>query len=134
MSNPLKRRMAKAALLLAAGAAPVVTGGGQASAAELPTSDLTGLTALDSDPVDATLGGLTETANGMLEQLAGEAARTAMPILAPAVEEAATETAYTTGTLLHNLAMTMAQTGPSPDELERILPSLEDPDLHGITL
>jgi hypothetical protein len=134
MSNPLKRRMARAALLLAAGAAPVVSGGGQASAAELPTSDLSGLTALDNAAVETTLGSVTETANGMVEELAGDAARTAMPIIAPAAEELAAETAYTTGALLHSLAMTVAANSPSPYELEQILPSLDDPDLNGITL
>ncbi|MGA5700842.1 ATP-binding protein [Peterkaempfera bronchialis] len=50
MSLPLTRRIAQAALLVAAGAAPVVATAGTASAAELPrTADLGGLTQLDSD-------------------------------------------------------------------------------------
>ncbi len=51
MSLPLTRRIARAALLIAAGAAPVVGAAGSASALDhniAPTGSLGGLTALDA--------------------------------------------------------------------------------------
>ncbi|MER5180366.1 ATP-binding protein [Streptomyces sp. NPDC002896] len=55
MSLPLSRRIARAALLVAAGAAPVVGAAGSASAVDLPTAapNLGGLTALDAGSVES---------------------------------------------------------------------------------
>jgi hypothetical protein len=55
MSLPLSRRIARAALLVAAGAAPVVGAAGSASAVDLPTAapSLSGLTALDAGAVES---------------------------------------------------------------------------------
>ena len=56
MSFPLTRRIAQAALIVAAGAVPVVAAVGTASAAELPqTADLGGLTQLDGDSLASTV-------------------------------------------------------------------------------
>ncbi|NEB56811.1 ATP-binding protein, partial [Streptomyces griseus] len=56
MSLPLTRRIARAALLIAAGAAPVVGAAGAASAADLPAApDLGKLTALDGAGLGSTV-------------------------------------------------------------------------------
>ncbi|MEU3206991.1 hypothetical protein ABZ702_24600, partial [Streptomyces cyaneofuscatus] len=69
MSLPLTRRIARTALLIAAGAAPVVGAAGAASAAELPqTPDLGGLTALDG----AGLGNTVDSAAQQGTQAAGD--------------------------------------------------------------
>ncbi|TLS41722.1 ATP-binding protein [Streptomyces montanus] len=68
MSLPLTRRIARAALLVAAGAAPVVGAAGSAGAAELPaTPDLGGVTTLDN--AGPTADGATRHVTG----LAGDA-------------------------------------------------------------
>jgi hypothetical protein len=131
--------MARAALVLAAGAAPVVGGGGQANAASPPpasdlTSDLGGLTALDSEGVDATLDDTVKDANGLVEQLGGEAVRALMPIVGPAVNEAAQDVAHTSATLLGGLQRNLAERYVTADQLTEGLPSMEDPDLHGLSI
>ncbi|MBA2944350.1 ATP-binding protein [Streptomyces himalayensis] len=63
MSLPLTRRIARAALLVAAGAAPVVGAAGSASAAQLPVDapKLGGLTALDGGTVESAVPGAKST-------------------------------------------------------------------------
>ncbi|MBL1066282.1 ATP-binding protein [Streptomyces sp. 7-21] len=136
MSNPLKRRMAKAALVVAAGAAPVFAAGGQASALSLPeaTPDLDSLTQLDEAVVEHTLDNASRAATDLGNGLGGEVVKQTAPIVAPALERTATETAYTTGTLLHGAATRLAENGLSPDEIAAIFPTLDNPDLHGLTL
>ncbi|MER5826514.1 ATP-binding protein, partial [Streptomyces mirabilis] len=75
MSLPLTRRIARAALLIAAGAAPVVGAAGSASAAaELPaTPDLGGLTALDGAHVGNTVDGATQNVTGLAGATGGNA-------------------------------------------------------------
>ncbi|MFJ9825876.1 ATP-binding protein [Streptomyces sp. NPDC101160] len=66
MSLPLTRRIAQAALLVAAGAAPVVAAAGSACAADqslAPTGALTGLTSLDKAGAEGALGTATGVAN-----------------------------------------------------------------------
>jgi hypothetical protein len=62
MSLPLTRRIARAALLIAAGAAPVVGAAGSASAVDLPQTPLDGLTALDVDSLSGTVDGASQKA------------------------------------------------------------------------
>ncbi|MEU0065704.1 ATP-binding protein, partial [Streptomyces albidoflavus] len=65
MSLPLSRRIARAALLVAAAAAPVAGAAGAANAAELPVgSNLSGLTALDGEGLGNTLDGAAQGATG----------------------------------------------------------------------
>ncbi|WP_328536877.1 ATP-binding protein [Streptomyces sp. NBC_00344] len=65
MSLSLTRRIARAALLIAAGAAPVVGAAGAAGAATLPaTPNLGGMTALDSAGLGA-VGGTAHQATGL---------------------------------------------------------------------
>ncbi|MEE1771322.1 ATP-binding protein [Streptomyces sp. JV185] len=69
MSLPLTRRIARAALLIAAGAAPVVGAAGAAGAAELPqTPELGGLTNVDG----AGLGKTVDSASQQGTKAAGE--------------------------------------------------------------
>ncbi|MCX2183581.1 ATP-binding protein [Streptomyces sp. SKN60] len=72
MSLPLTRRIARAALIVAAGAAPVVAAAGTASAAEpslAPAGALTGLTSLDKAGAEGALGTATETATGVANKV-----------------------------------------------------------------
>jgi hypothetical protein len=96
MSLPLTRRIAQAALLIAAGAAPVVGAAGSASAAttDLPANpDLAGLTALDNEQVGPTVDsaaqkvdsaaqlkitGIAGDAGGQVVQTGGTAVRKAV--------------------------------------------------------
>ncbi|MGP8299315.1 ATP-binding protein [Streptomyces inhibens] len=88
MSLPVTRRIARAALLVAAGAAPVVAAAGSASAVELPakTPDLGGLTApLDSQNTSKTLDHTAHDGVGLLNAAGSKAATK----LAPALVETA---------------------------------------------
>ncbi|WP_407560951.1 hypothetical protein [Streptomyces sp. 184] len=86
MSHPLKRHLARVALVVAAGAAPVVGAAGAASAVELPsTNGLNPVSALDTASLPATasqtggevLTSGTETAN-QLGDTAGPTAEKAL--------------------------------------------------------
>ncbi|NEA09339.1 ATP-binding protein, partial [Streptomyces sp. SID10692] len=80
MSLPLTRRIARAALLIAAGAAPVVGAAGAASAAELPqTTDLGGLTSLDGASVGNTLDSTARQGTEAAGQTGGRLVGTALP-------------------------------------------------------
>ncbi|MGI5260039.1 ATP-binding protein [Streptomyces angustmyceticus] len=86
MSLPVTRRIARAALLVAAGAAPVVAAAGSASAAELPAKTLGGLTApLDSQNTSRTLDHTARHGVGLLNAAGSKAATK----LAPALVETA---------------------------------------------
>ncbi|MCW2872919.1 ATP-binding protein [Actinacidiphila oryziradicis] len=81
MSLPLSRRIARAALLVGAAAAPLI-GAGAASAAALPqTTDLGGLTNLDSAGVANTLDGTTHQAG----EVGGKAVKAAVPAVGKGV-------------------------------------------------
>ncbi|EPH42162.1 ATP-binding protein [Streptomyces aurantiacus] len=93
MSLPLTRRIARAALLVAAGAAPVVGAAGSASAAELPaTSDLRGFTALDG----ANVGDTVDDTAQKVTDLAGETGSKAVKKGTPAVGQALGKSVRTT--------------------------------------
>ncbi|MET7717536.1 ATP-binding protein [Streptomyces sp. NPDC005407] len=79
MSLPLTRRIARAALLIAAGAAPVVGAAGSASAVELPQSPLGGLTALDTDSLGNTVDGAAQKATGTAGDTGAEAVKKTVP-------------------------------------------------------
>ncbi|MFZ4302048.1 ATP-binding protein [Streptomyces cinereoruber] len=90
MSLPLTRRIARAALIVAAGAAPVVGAAGSASALDhglAPTGALGGLTALDVSESGSTVDGASRSTAGVVGQ-AGEAA-------APVAQKVAGDTAGT---------------------------------------
>ncbi|MHB6909516.1 ATP-binding protein [Streptomyces sp. DB-54] len=95
MSLPVTRRIARAALLVAAGAAPVVAAAGSASAVNLPPSgsEMGGLTTLDSANTSKALDNTARTGLALVNKTGAEAAQTLAPALArtlgPVVEEAA---------------------------------------------
>ncbi|MEV7087235.1 ATP-binding protein [Streptomyces sp. NPDC093085] len=115
---PLTRRIARAALLVAAGAAPVIGAAGSASAAELPQStDLGAVTALDGATVGDTVGKGAQTATqavgatggqvvGKGVPAAGETVGKTVGTATPAVQKTAGETAGSAGTLLGETAKT----------------------------
>ncbi|MDK0522011.1 ATP-binding protein [Streptomyces sp. ML-6] len=105
MSLPLTRRIARAALLIAAGAAPVVGAAGTAGAATLPQApDLGGLTTVDGAGLgEVTDGaGLGKAVDGASRQGAetanetgGKLVGTALPVASRTVGEAGTQAAPT---------------------------------------
>ncbi|URM89758.1 ATP-binding protein [Streptomyces sp. MRC013] len=88
MSLPLTRRIARAALLAAAGAASVVGAAGSASAADLPkTADLTGgVTTLDTAQVTDTVGTVSRDGSDLAS---GKTAERAAPVAGEALDTAA---------------------------------------------
>lgn len=93
MSLPLTRRIARAALLVAAGAAPVVGAAGSASAAELPAAPaVSGITTLDG----ANLGDAVDDAAQNVTELAGHTGSKAVQKGAPAVGQALGKSVQTT--------------------------------------
>lgn len=79
MSLPLTRRIARAALIVAAGAAPVVGAAGSASAAGLPSATDHGITALDG----ANVGDAIDDASRNATELASDAGDTAVKKTVP---------------------------------------------------
>ncbi|MDQ0794162.1 ATP-binding protein [Streptomyces sp. B1I3] len=80
MSLPLTRRIARAALLIAAGAAPVVGAAGAAGAAGLPqTPALGGLTSLDGAGVTGTLDSAAKQGADVANQTGGKFVGTTLP-------------------------------------------------------
>ncbi|AKG45100.1 ATP-binding protein [Streptomyces sp. JH002] len=99
MSNPLQRRVTKAAIVLAA-AAPLVGAAGQASALGLPTNgELNGITNLDPATLGNTVEGVTKTAGGLTGEenrtlpALGETANTAIQGTVPAAQQVVGELA-----------------------------------------
>lgn len=94
MSLPLTRRIARTALLIAAGAAPVVGAAGAAGAAEPPQApELGGLTSVDSD-------GLGKTVDGVSKQGAetgGKVVGTTLPVASKTLGETAGKAAPVVG-------------------------------------
>ncbi|MFF3936525.1 ATP-binding protein [Streptomyces phaeofaciens] len=125
MSLPLTRRIARAALLVAAGAAAGVGAAGSASAAPstLPaTPNLGGLTALDGANVGNTLDGAARQATGLAGETGGKAVQQTVPTAGktggkavkkatPAAQKAAGEAAGSAGNLLGDTAKTATKGG-----------------------
>ncbi|MFP3988115.1 ATP-binding protein [Streptomyces sp. E11-3] len=121
MSLPLTRRIARAALLVAAGAVPAVGAAGSASAVELPdTSNLGGLTQLDG--AADTLDGATQNVTEMAGEAGGNAVKKAAPTAgktggkavttaAPVAQRAAGDVAGSTGEMLGETGETAAKGG-----------------------
>ncbi|MFG2135807.1 ATP-binding protein [Streptomyces sp. NPDC048650] len=85
MSHPVTRRIARAALIVAAGAAPVVAAAGSAQAATPPKApDLGGLSTLDSASAGQTLDNTAKTGAGLLNAAGKEAAVTVAPAVVKA--------------------------------------------------
>ncbi|MBO0654880.1 MULTISPECIES: hypothetical protein [Streptomyces] len=93
MSLPLTRRIARVALLVAAGAAPVVGAAGSASAAALPqATDLAPVSALDTTTASKTVGAASEQAGSVASGVGSKAVHTAVPAATGAVQKAGSET------------------------------------------
>ncbi|NLU67313.1 ATP-binding protein [Streptomyces sp. HNM0574] len=115
MSLPLTRRIAKAALLTAAGAATVVGAAGASSAAEMPkTPDVGGLTNVDGQNLGGTVdsaaqettGTVADTGSAALQgtlpaagETLGSAGKTAVPAAQDAVGGTAGQAGQTVGQL-----------------------------------
>ncbi|MFC8533802.1 ATP-binding protein [Streptomyces sp. NPDC057249] len=81
MSLPLTRRIARTALLIAAGAAPVVGAAGAAGAAELTQApDLGGLTSVEGSGLGKTVEGAAKPASGAASETGGKLVGTALPV------------------------------------------------------
>lgn len=90
MSLPLARRIARTALLIAAGAAPVVGAAGAAGAAELPqASELGGLTTVDGAGLDKAVTGASHQGN----KAGGKVVGTTLPVASKALGETGTKAA-----------------------------------------
>ncbi|WP_053170672.1 hypothetical protein [Streptomyces sp. SBT349] len=129
MSHPLTRRLAKAALLLAAGAVPVVGAAGQAAAV---TPDVSRL-ALDPDGVSQTLGETTGAATDTTEKVGGDAVKAAMPVVAPVARGAAEDTGRMAGGLTQTLAHTAADSGVT-EQAVGMLPVVDQGKVGGMPL
>lgn len=112
MSHPLKRHLARVALVVAAGAAPVVGAAGAASAVELPsTNGLNPVSALDTGSLPATasetggevLNTGTETATKLGES-AGPAAEQALGALQDTTGKTVEQAQPAVGDAVGNLA------------------------------
>lgn len=104
----ISRRVAQAALLIAAGAAPIL-GASAAHAAELPSTGLSGLSQPDLGGVAAKLPAASEGAG----QAAGSAAQKHVPAVTKAAGQAAGTTA---GTANKALGGTAAVAAPAAGE------------------
>ncbi|MGX1881071.1 ATP-binding protein [Streptomyces sp. NPDC055287] len=89
MSLPLTRRIARAALLIAAGAAPVVGAVGSASAADLPAApNLGGLTALDGAGLAESVDSAAQKSSKTAGDTGGKAVKKAVPAAGKTVGKA----------------------------------------------
>ncbi|MDN3294581.1 ATP-binding protein [Streptomyces ficellus] len=142
MSLPLTRRIARAALLIAAGAAPVVGAAGSASAVDLSqTPELGGVSSLDTASVTDTVSGASQSTTGLAGEAGGKAVKQAVPATGqtvaktgetatPAVQKAAGDAAGSAGDIVGGAAGA-APTGalggglPAADQLPvKTLPAL----------
>ncbi|WP_327115026.1 ATP-binding protein [Streptomyces sp. NBC_01341] len=88
MSLPLTRRIARAALLIAA-AAPVVGAAGAASAAGLPqTPALGGLTSLDGAGLSSTLDSTSKQGSEVANDTGGKVVGTTLPAAGKSLQQA----------------------------------------------
>ncbi|MYR45033.1 ATP-binding protein [Streptomyces sp. SID5910] len=108
MSLPLTRRIARAALLVAAGAAAGVGAAGSASAApELPaTPNLGGLTALDGANVGEAVDGAAQNVTKV-----GDTGGKAVKKTTPVAQKAAGDAADSAGDLVGDTAATATKGG-----------------------
>ncbi|GAA2240587.1 ATP-binding protein [Streptomyces amakusaensis] len=116
MSLPLTRRIARVALIVAAGAAPVIGAASSASAVELsPGNPLGGVSAVDAGSVAATADGTASQGSQLVGNTGGDAVKKAVPTAGktvgragrtatPAAQKAAGETAATAGGVIGDTA------------------------------
>jgi hypothetical protein len=148
MSLPLTRRIARAALLVAAGAAPVVGAAGSASALDhgiAPTGALSGISSLDGAGVGDTVDGASRTATGVAGDTGGKAVGKGVPAAGktvgaagktatPAAQELAGETAGSAGEVVGETTDAASETAPSTGALGEGLPTGGVPSLGGLPI
>ncbi|MFE9117310.1 ATP-binding protein [Streptomyces sp. NPDC007172] len=148
MSLPLTRRIARAALLIAAGAAPVVGAAGSASAVDVPqvAPNLSGLTQMDPSSVSNAVDGVTQKTTGMAGETGAEAVKKAVPaagktvgqtgkVATPAAQKAAGDAAGSAGDILGSAAKTATQSGlPGGNLPTQGVPSTDQLPLKGLPL
>ncbi|MEU3224148.1 ATP-binding protein [Streptomyces sp. NPDC006976] len=94
MSLPLTRRIARTALLIAAGAAPVVGAAGAAGAAELPQApDLGGLTSVEGSGLGKTAEGAAQPASDTAGKAGGKVVGTTLPVASKTLGDVGTKAA-----------------------------------------
>ncbi|MER8086003.1 ATP-binding protein [Streptomyces sp. NPDC058316] len=94
MSLPLTRRIARAALLIAAGAAPVVGAAGSAGAAALPqTPELGGPTTVDGTGLGKTVDGASKQGTKAAGETGGKIVGTTLPAAGKTVGKAGSQAA-----------------------------------------
>ncbi|MFE6663511.1 ATP-binding protein [Streptomyces sp. NPDC057697] len=92
MSLPLTRRIARTALLIAAGAAPVVGAAGVAGAAGLPQApELGGLTSVDGAGLGKTVDGVSQQGSRVAGETGGKIVGTTLPAATKTVGKAGAE-------------------------------------------
>ncbi|WP_019545244.1 hypothetical protein [Streptomyces sulphureus] len=101
MSLPSTRRIAKAALLTAAGAASVVGTAGSASALTTDAPDLSGVSSLDGEGLGTTADETLRGTSGLAGETGGDAVRQTLPA-AGNIGGAAAKTALPAATDLGN--------------------------------
>ncbi|MGK5630765.1 ATP-binding protein [Streptomyces sp. URMC 123] len=79
MSLPLTRRIARAALLVAAGAAPLVGAAGTAGAVEMPQNPVGGLSNVDGAGLGTAIDGTSQTTSSLVGEAGSNAISTAVP-------------------------------------------------------
>ncbi|MEV1010343.1 ATP-binding protein [Streptomyces sp. NPDC049881] len=135
--QPFARRIAKAALLLAAGAAPVAGAAGQAAAAgsEQPlAAPLAGLQGLESAGVEQTLDNVTTAANGVVNEIGGEAVKAVMPVAGPMARDLAADTGRTAATTLRDVVGTPEEARTASTELGGAAATAALPDTQDFSL
>ncbi|MEV0776193.1 ATP-binding protein [Streptomyces sp. NPDC050433] len=135
MSLPLTRRIARAALLIAAGAAPVVGAAGSANAAALPqATDLGSVSQLDGAALGDTLDSGARQATGLAGEVGAETVATSVPAAGetlgdvakaatPVAQRAAGEAAGGAGQTLGDAATSVTENGLPTDSLGEGLPT-----------
>ncbi|WP_052851560.1 hypothetical protein [Streptomyces avicenniae] len=135
--KPFARRIARAALLLAAGAAPVAGAAGQAVAAgaEQPlAAPLAGLEGLESAGVEQTLENVTTAANGVVNKIGGEFVTAVMPVVGPMANDLATGTGRTAATTVRDVVGSPEDARAATNELSGTAASVARPDAQNIGL
>ncbi|MBT2386468.1 ATP-binding protein [Streptomyces sp. ISL-11] len=93
MSLPLSRRIARVALLVAAGAAPVIGAAGAASAADLKAPELTsGLSTVDGANLGNNIDATSHKAGAVTSEVGHKAVNTAVPATTDTLGKAAKTT------------------------------------------
>ncbi|GAB2900799.1 hypothetical protein [Streptomyces mayteni] len=132
MTNPLRKRMAKAALLLAATAAPVAAAGQAHAAGPALNPNANGLgsatelLAMDEQTVNEAATTLNELATPTVERLVGPVVMEAMPVLMPVVRDVAQSAAQDGPPLVEDVVTTVTGEPPTVEDFLANVPTVDD--------